>query len=208
MKLYADTPARRTRQILADAFILVWVGVWVWLGRFVHDAIVPLRSPADSLTSAGKQVEGALTGAGQQAGRLPVVGDGLRDWLGQAARSGTSMQDAGTSMAQTVETTATVLGWVTALVPILAVGSLWLFLRSRFITRATTARRFIDANEDLDLFALRAMANQPMTALARVSPDPAGAWRRQDTEVVRALATLELRSEGLRPPSQRSGDPR
>jgi hypothetical protein len=200
MKLYADTPARRTRQLLADLLMVMWVGAWVWLGRFVHDAVVPLRGPADSLTQAGQTVEGALTGAGQQASRLPLVGDGLNKWLAQAAQSGTSMQDAGTSMADTVETMALVLGWVTALVPILAVGSVWLWTRSRFVVRATTARRFIDANDDLDLFALRAMANQPMSALARVSPDPAGAWRRRDTEVIRALATLELKSEGLRPP--------
>lgn len=204
MKLYADTPARLTRQLLADVFMLAWVGAWIWLGRFVHDAIVPLRAPADSLTSAGQQVEGALTGAGQQAARLPLVGTDLQKWLGQAARSGTSMQDAGASMATTVETAATVFGWVTALVPILAVGSVWLFVRSRFVARATTARRFIDANEDLDLFALRAMANQPMSALARISPDPAGAWRRHDTEVIQALATLELRSDGLRPPRPRA----
>ena len=25
MKLYADTPTRRTRQLLADAFIVLWV---------------------------------------------------------------------------------------------------------------------------------------------------------------------------------------
>jgi hypothetical protein len=203
MKLYAATPARRTRQILSDAFMLLWVGVWVWLGRVVHDAVIPLRAPADSLTEAGVEVEDALNGAGQQASRLPVVGDQLRDWLGRAAHSGTSMQDAGTSMADTVENVALILGLVTAIVPIAIVGAVWLWLRLRFVTRATTAQRFVNANEDLDLFALRAMANQPLTALARISPDPAGAWRRQDPDVVRALARLELRSEGLRPPVER-----
>ena len=62
------------------------------------------------------------------------------------------------------------------------------------------AVRFVDANEDLDLFALRAMARQPLHVLARISDDPAGAWRRQDRRVVHALATLELKEEGLRPP--------
>lgn len=201
MKLYADTTARRTRQILADAFILIWVGVWVWIGRVVHDAVITLRAPADSLTTAGQRVEGALTGAGEQASRLPVVGDELQDWLGQAAQSGESMQDAGTSVADTVVSVALILGLVTAAVPIVAVGTVWLWMRSRFVFRATTTQRFIDASEDLDLFALRAMARQPMTALAGISPDPAGAWRRQDRHVIRELATLELRSEGLRPPA-------
>lgn len=206
MKLYADTTARRTRQILADAFVFVWVGVWVWLGRVVHDAVVTLRAPADSLTTAGQRVEGALTGAGEQASRLPVVGDELQDWLGRAAQSGESMQDAGTSVADTVMSVALILGLVTAVVPIVAVATVWLWMRGRFVFRATTAQQFIDASEDLDLFALRAMARQPMTALARISPDPAGAWRRQDRDVIVQLATLELRSEGLRPPAaQASG---
>ena len=66
--------------------------------------------------------------------------------------------------------------------------------------RATAAQRFIDAEPDLDLFALRAMANQPMPRLAKVSDDPAGAWRRGDLDVIHALALLELKDSGLRPP--------
>jgi hypothetical protein len=45
------------------------------------------------------------------------------------------------------------------------------------------------------------MANQPMHRLARISADPVRAWREGDAEVVRALALLELRDAGLRPPS-------
>ena len=77
----------------------------------------------------------------------------------------------------------------------------YLPLRLRFVRRASAGQRFVDAGEDLDLFALRALSNQPLHVLARISPDPAGAWRRQDTGIVRALAELELRSDGLRPPT-------
>jgi hypothetical protein len=104
-------------------------------------------------------------------------------------------------MASGIESLAAWLGWSTALVPILTVGALWLWLRARFVRRATTAQRFIDTSEDLDLFALRAMVRQPMTALARISPDPAGAWRRGEPDVIRALAALELHDEGLRLPA-------
>jgi hypothetical protein len=74
-------------------------------------------------------------------------------------------------------------------------------LRGRFVRRATAAQRFIDAAADLDLFALRAMARQPMRRLAAVSPDPTGAWRRGDQATIRSLALLELRDSGLRPQS-------
>ena len=73
-------------------------------------------------------------------------------------------------------------------------------LRLRFVRRASAAQQFIDAAPDLDLFALRAMANQPMPRLARISDDPAGAWRRGELDVIHALALLELKDSGLRPP--------
>jgi hypothetical protein len=77
-------------------------------------------------------------------------------------------------------------------------------VRWRFVREATAGARFIDAAEDLDLFALRALARQPMHVLARVSDDPAGAWRDRDPEVVTALAGLELRDAGLSMPTRLS----
>ena len=44
------------------------------------------------------------------------------------------------------------------------------------------------------------MARQPMRKLATISSDPTGAWRRGEQETIRALALLELRDSGLRPP--------
>lgn len=200
MKFYADTSARRTRQLVADVLALLWVAGWVWVGRLVHDSVLALRGPADALTAAGTTTHDALTGAGASAGRVPLVGESLQGFLDRAAGSGTTLREAGTSMAGTVETLALTLGLSTALVPILIVGAGWLVVRLRFIRRATASQRFIDANADLDLFALRAMARRPMTELARIDDDPAGAWRRGDSRVIRALATLELKEEGLRPP--------
>ena len=200
MRFYAHSPARRTRQVIADVLMLLWIGIWVYAGRQVHDAVEELRAPADSITSAGRSVHGALTGAGDQAGQIPLVGDQLRAWLTQAAGSGTTLEQAGTSMADTVESLALGLGLATALAPTVPVLLLWLYVRVRFVHRATQSQRFIDAGEDLDLFALRAMATQPMRALAKVSDDPAGAWRRQDRDVIHRLALLELRDQGLRPP--------
>jgi hypothetical protein len=175
----------------------------VYAGRQVHDVVERLRTPADSITSAGQSVGDALTGAGDQAGRIPLVGEQLRDWLTQAAGSGTTLKQAGTSMAETVDQLALGLGLATVLVPVVPVLVVWLYVRVRFVRNASRSQRFIDAGEDLDLFALRAMATQPMRALAGVSDDPAGAWRRQDREVIRRLALLELRHQGLRPPRDR-----
>ena len=86
-----------------------------------------------------------------------------------------------------------------AAIPILLVAMVYLPLRWWFARAATAGRRLVDAGGDLDLFALRAMSHQPLHRLTRVSSDPAGAWRRGDSDVVRALAELELRDAGLMP---------
>jgi hypothetical protein len=135
---------------------------------------------------------------------VPLVGDRLSEPFQRAGSAGTTIEQAGTDLVAAVDHLALLLGWVTALVPIVLVLLVWGLLRLRFVRRATAAQRFIDSSADLDLFALRAMAHQPMHRIARISDDPTGAWRVRDHEVVQALALLELRDSGLRPPALRS----
>ncbi len=203
MKLYSDLPGRRTAQVTSDALTLVWVGVWVEVGRRVHDNIAQLRGTADQLTGAGTSFGGSMSGAAEQLARVPLLGDEVRRPFDGAALSAQQLAQAGRDMHSAVDRVAAVLGVTTALVPILLVVATWLALRVRFVRRASAAARFIDADADLDLFALRAMARQPMHRLAAISDDPAGAWRAGDADVVRRLALLELRSVGLRPPGPR-----
>ena len=205
MKLYADLPGRRTLQILADLGVLVWVCGWAWVGRLVHDATMTLATPGRQLESAGSGFREQMARAGESVRELPLVGDKVAEPFRRAGTAGTTLERAGTDLVSAVTHLANVLGWVTALVPILLVGLVWGLLRGRFVRRATAAQRFIDTAADLDLFALRAMARQPMRRLAAVSEDPTGAWRRGDAVVIRSLALLELRDSGLRPPAPAAG---
>ncbi|MEO5982920.1 MAG: hypothetical protein ABIQ13_11440 [Pedococcus sp.] len=201
MKLYADLPGRRTLQILADLGIVAWVSAWAWVGRLVHDTTLGLAAPGHGLQSAGSGFRKEMTGAGNAVKDVPLVGDKIAAPFRRAGSAGTTIQQAGTDLVDAVGKLANLLGWVSALVPIVIVGLLWVFVRGRFVRRATAAQRFIDQSADLDLFALRAMAGQPMRKLAAISPDPAGAWRRGDKPTIRALALLELRDSGLAPPA-------
>lgn len=200
MKLYADLTGRRTLQILSDVGVLAWVALWAWVGRAVHDATTRLAAPGYTLQGAGSGFRDQMGRAGQSVSDVPLVGDSLAEPFQRAGNAGTSIEQAGKDLVSAVDSLALLLGWVTALVPIVLVVFVWAVLRGRFIRRATAAQRFIDEAADLDLFALRAMARQPMSRLARVCDDPAGAWRRSDPEMIRALAVLELRDSGLRPP--------
>jgi hypothetical protein len=77
------------------------------------------------------------------------------------------------------------------------VVAFWLPRRIRFYRQARASQVFLDELADLDLFALRAMAAQPLYVLAEISHDPVKAWRSGDREVINKLAELELRRDGL-----------
>lgn len=200
MKLYSDIPARRLVQVGSDVGIVLWVAFWVRVAGRVHDTTMELAQPGRDLAGAGASFRGTMTSAGDGVDDLPLLGDRVATPFRSASGVGTELEQAGTDLVRAVEQLALVLALTTALVPVLIVGLFWFVLRLRFARRAGAAQRFIDAAPDLDLFALRAMANQPMPRLAAVSDDPAGAWRRGDDDVIHALALLELREVGLRPP--------
>ena len=99
-----------------------------------------------------------------------------------------------------IERLGLLLGWLVFGIPVLILVVIWLPARIRFFLRARAAQRFLDAQADLDLFALRAMVAQPMHVIAKISDDPVAAWRRNDRQVINALAAVELRRSGLKPP--------
>ena len=163
-----------------------------------------LAAPGRQLQNAGSGFRDQMTSAGDSVRDLPLVGDKIAAPFREVSGAGTTIEQAGTDLVDAVTKLANILGWVTALVPIIIVGLVWLVLRGRFVRRASAAQRFIDNAADLDLFALRAMAGQPMRKLAAISSDPTGAWRRGDEATIRSLALLELKDTGLRPPASAS----
>jgi hypothetical protein len=202
MKMYADTSARRSRQLLADLLLVVWVVVWVRIALVVRDATLTLAEPGERISAAGGGLAQRLREAGASVGDVPVVGDEVSVPFDGAADAADQLAGAGEAQVAAVSDLAFWLGLIVGAIPILVMLAVYLPQRWRFVREATAGQRFVDASEDLDLFALRAMARQPMHRLARVSDDPAGAWRRGDADVVRALAELELRDTGLAPPGR------
>jgi hypothetical protein len=199
MKLFADTPVRRTRQVLADLLFVCWLVLWVWIGNAVHDGTVGLAGPARQTDSAASSMAEQLRDAGGRLGGAPLVGDELEVPFDKAASASDDIAAAGRDTVAAVERLALLLGLSVALIPIMIAAAIHLPRRWRFVREATAGARLVDAREDLDLFALRALTHQPMHVLARISDDPAGAWRARDPEVVRRLAELELADAGLRP---------
>ena len=200
MKVYADSPGRFLGQLLLDLLFVAWLLLWVWAGQSVHDATMHLAEPGRQVTESATTISGSMREAGEVLADLPLVGDQARAPFDEAAGAAGGLAEAGRAQVRAVAELAGWLRLAVAAVPVLLVAVLYLPARIRFARRATAGARLLAGGADLDLFALRALATQPLPALARVDADPVAAWRAGDRDVTHRLAVLELRSHGLRPP--------
>ncbi|WP_060180193.1 hypothetical protein [Streptomyces sp. IMTB 1903] len=201
MLLYAQTPARRNRQILADLIALLLIAAAVRFALAVHDAIMMLAEPGRKVENSGDSLAAALDDAGETASRVPLVGDLLKTPFRSAADAGSGLADAGQSLQDIVGQVAFLAALGLIVVPVAVVLLIWLPLRLRWIRRSATLLRLRDAPGGADLLALRALTGPP-GELAGV-PAPAGgladAWRRGDQQVISTLSEIALRRAGLRP---------
>ena len=205
MRLYADQPGTRGRQVVTDLLVLAWIALWIVIARWVHDLVSTLAAPGRTMASAGASLHEGLASAGEQISEVPLVGDELRAPFDAAGDAADTLRGAGESLQEGVARAALLTSVAVALWPILVVLVWWLWSRVRFARRAAAADHLLADGAGIELFALRALAHRPLRQLARVSPDPAGALRSQDPVVLRALAGLELRSLGVRLPAGRDG---
>jgi hypothetical protein len=197
---YATTPARLSAQLVSDLLVAAWVALWVTVGLGVHTAIA-------TIAEVGRQVQDGATGisenlhaAGDNAHKIPLVGDTVSKPLRAASEAALDLAGAGQNLDTTATWLAVLLAIAVAAPPILAVGMPWLFLRVRFYRRKLTVVALAKTSAGEQLLALRALANRPLRKLTEVSLDPVGAWRYEDPRAIRGLAALELRSAGVATP--------
>ena len=195
MRLYAETAGLRARQLLGDLAVLAWTAAWVAAGIALYRLVEKLAVPGQRVEQAGNAFAGNLAEIQRTIGRVPVVGDQLQDPFGRLAGTGQTLADAGVTQQEVVHQLALWLGLAVAAVPVVALLLAWLPGRVSWAREAGAASRLRLDVADLELFAIRAVANRPLRQLRRVSADPAGALRSGEYE---ALADLELRALGLR----------
>lgn len=195
---YAETSARRSRQVLTDVLALAGLLLCLWLGSTVHDTTEELAGPGRSIESAGNDLAERLDEASDAAGEIPAVGDELAAPLDRARDVGEQIESAGARQQEVVGTLANVLGWTIGGVPAIWLLLRWLPPRVRFVRRAREARLLRESAAGMDLLALRALARQPLRELMRMRMSPITGWRERDPQVVAALAGLELRRLGVR----------
>ncbi|OBI49376.1 hypothetical protein A5707_17045 [Mycobacterium kyorinense] len=195
---YATTPGRLLAQLLSDAAVVVWTVVWVSVGVAVHSALATIAAVGRQVEGGAHGVAGNLSSAGHNADRVPLIGDAVSKPLTAASHAALDIAGAGHDLDTTASWLAVVLALAVAAPPIFAVAMPWLVLRLRFFRRKWTVSVLAATPAGEQLLALRALTNRPLRRLSAVSPDPVGAWRREDPAAIRGLAALELRSAGVR----------
>ncbi|KOG08105.1 hypothetical protein ADK34_39575 [Streptomyces viridochromogenes] len=201
MRFYAQTPARRNRQVLVDLIAVALIGAAVWAAFAVREAILLLAEPGRKVESAGDSLAEELGNAGDAASDVPLIGDILKKPLQSAASASSGFADAGVSLQETVGQVANVITTALILIPVLFVLLLWLPPRLLWIRRSSTLRRLAETPGGTDLLALRALTGPP-GALDELPAPPGGwadAWRQGDRQAITDLSMIALNRIGLRP---------
>jgi hypothetical protein len=195
MRLYAEMPQVRARQLLQDMALVLWIVLWLVVGFKVNALVNELAQPGETIERAGSGFASSVEEIGGDVGDVPLFGEELRRPFEAVAGAGRVLEEAGQTQQDLLQTLALWLGVLFAVIPISYVLYRYVPDRLRWIREAGAARRLrIDA-DDLRLFALRAMATRPLYELRRAAPDPAAAFEAGDYET---LAGLELAALGLR----------
>lgn len=151
---YATTPGRLLAQLISDITVAVWTTLWMLVGLAVHDAISIIGEAGRQIEIGSHGIAGNLAAAGQDAQRIPVVGDALSNPITAASQAALDIAGAGHNLDTTAGWLAVVLALAVAATPILAVAMPWLFLRLRFCRRKWTVTTLAATPAGRQLLAL------------------------------------------------------
>jgi len=79
LKFWSETPAARTREIVADVATWAWVALWAVIGAKIHDTISAFAAAGRALQTGGTNIQGAGASLGKAFADVPLVGAGIED---------------------------------------------------------------------------------------------------------------------------------
>jgi hypothetical protein len=194
---YSTRPGRLAAQLFSDFAVIMWTTLWLLVGLAVYDAIATIADAGRQVESGAHGIAGNLASAGHGAQHIPLVGDAVSKPLNSASQAALDLAGAGHDLDDAASWLAVLLAMAVVALPILLAVMPWLFLRLRFFRRKLMVTALAATPAGEQLLALRALTNRSPRKLIAVSPDPVGGWRSADPVIIRALATLELRSAGI-----------
>jgi hypothetical protein len=196
MRLYPASGSRRRATIAGDLALVALLVLFAWLGTRVHDTVADLASLGRGLQDAGSAVSSTArdaTGAvdrgfGAAAGAVqgvPLVGARIAGALRSAGQAATQpvrrqadaearrLVAAGREGERRALHTATLLGWLTFVIPALLLLSRFLPQRVGQVRRLSAAHTLL-AGAPEDVLARRAAYGLPYATLLRHTADPFG----------------------------------
>jgi len=194
--LYAESPARRARQVASDLLVLAWVGAWIWFAVKLHGWVGRLAAIGDTIQDRGQGLADELGTTADKLHKLPF-GDRISEPLTKAATAAQSLASAGQAERRLIHNLAMILVIMILIGPVALAILSWLSRRIRWMTAASSAARLRQHAAGTDVLALRALASQPLRRLAKLDASQLAAWRHGQPAAVHALAGLELRHLGL-----------
>ena len=199
-RFYPERPAAVIRRVAGDLLTVAWIYGCIRAAMWMHDLIEMLARPGEQVQRLAGTLAVDLDAVGETIGDIPLVGDRVTEPFTHAAGTAQKIADAGRTQQEWVHQASWAIPVLLLAVPLGMILFLWLPRRIRGARRTAVVAGLRDNAAGLDLLALRALAAQPVTALAAARPDLAQAWRRGDAAAIADLAALELRHSGLRAP--------
>ena len=197
MRIYADHPARRSGQVIADVFGLASIVGGILAGVALNSSISGLVEPAQEMERTGASFEDSFAGAADTLGRLPVVGDDVSDPFTQLAGAAAGIRAGGAASAVFAERTAAIVGVLTPTLVLVLAVVLWLRPRLLWLRDADDARAVLPLPQGPDLLAARAATRVRLARLAAHGDDLIRRWRDGDDGATYELARAELDRLGL-----------
>lgn len=199
LTLYPSLPSAKRQQIVRDLLSLALIAFFIWCGIKVHDVVAALSVIGTAVHDAGANVQNSFDSVASAVQGVPIVGGSLADAFHNAGQgTGGNVAESAQASVDAINKLATVLGVVTALLPIAVLMAAALPRRIRGIREMTAANRI--ANVDLNdperrrLLAMRAAFGLPFRELLPYTSDPFGdlAEGRYDGLIAAALADAGL----------------
>ncbi|MFC6238551.1 hypothetical protein [Longivirga aurantiaca] len=202
IRVYSEVPEQRRKQIASDVVVVLLIVLFVWVGKFVHDAVGSLSVLATGVKEAGLTVEGGFQSVADAVSGVPVVGESIGNAIaGAGDGTGGNLAELGQSGEDAVFAVARIVGIVTATLPILVLLAVVLPRRIRRVRHMSVASRVLVDLHDPErrrLLAMRAAFGLPYDELLDFTSDPLGdlAEGRHDALVAAALADVGLVDRG------------
>lgn len=196
MQIYADVPARRARQVGADAVAAVVIVLSVRAGVAVHRLIGQLAEPGRAAQEAGLSIARSAGRGRAAVADVPLLRAVLRQPLDALREAGVSLAEAGQAQQTVISDLSWWLAVLVAALPIVVLLAYHLPRRVRWVRDAAAAGRLAAMPDGTRVLAARALATLPLPQVARAGTDP------------HALAAAALAELGLEPRSPPGPDAR